>query len=458
MVRFRNRFMRKGKSKAGTLASIKAVVFSSWLNLFLVIMPLAWYSHFENAAANHHEPPEEPGWPYPLTFALCFLAILPLEHLFEYGGEQMTFYVGKDLGDLLVVTLNNVVEATLAIVLLTKCELKLLQSTIIGVVILHLLLIPGTAFVAGGARVVHQDLHPHLSQLNHTLLAIGVMALLLPTAFFASVQGVEQTTVEESVNDASRLVFLQMSRGLAIIMLLVYFCSRVYLHNPPGDDNALNLNKARDAPNGLKHEEEEFEKRDPEVSQWVCLGMLAIAIALMAATAEWLVDSMEFVREEGRVKEEWFGLILLPLISFSADGVLAAMFFFRYLARHYLGHPSPPSTVAKARAIDLSIQFLLFWMPFLILLAWWINKPLTLLFDIFEVALIIAAMFLVNYVTADAKTNWAEGVSLVAFYAMIACVSWFYTGQVAIHDMHQCTSLAAFFAGGGAAEGAAEGH
>lgn len=51
----------------------------------------------------------------------------------------MTFYVGKDLGDLLVVTLNkcvrapihtisplttpsSVVEATLAIVLLTKCE------------------------------------------------------------------------------------------------------------------------------------------------------------------------------------------------------------------------------------------------------------------------------------------------------------------------------------------------
>lgn len=29
--------------------------------------------------------------------------------------------------------------------------------------------------------------------------------------------------------------------------------------------------------------------------------------------------------------------------------------------------------------------------------------------DMFEVAVLVAACFLVNYVTSDAKTNWAEG-------------------------------------------------
>lgn len=43
--------------------------------------------------------------------------------------------------------------------------------------------------------------------------------------------------------------------------------------------------------------------------------------------------------------------------------------------------------------------------------------------DIFEVALLIGACFLVNYVTADAKTNWAEGMVLVAFYVMIVSFS-----------------------------------
>jgi Ca2+:H+ antiporter len=104
---------------------------------------------------------------------VCLLAIIPLEKLFDYGGEQMAFYLGKDIGDLVVVTLNNAVEATLAIILLKRCELRLLQSTILGVVILHLLLVPGTAFIVGGARVMHQDLHPHLTEINHSLLVMG---------------------------------------------------------------------------------------------------------------------------------------------------------------------------------------------------------------------------------------------------------------------------------------------
>ena len=40
---------------------------------------------------------------------VSFLAIVPLERLFDYCGEQMAFYLGKDLGDLVVVTLNKCV-------------------------------------------------------------------------------------------------------------------------------------------------------------------------------------------------------------------------------------------------------------------------------------------------------------------------------------------------------------
>ncbi len=37
----------------------------------------------------------------------------------------------------------------------------------------------------------------------------------------------------------------------------------------------------------------------------------------------------------------------------------------------------------------------------------------------FEVAILLGACFLVNYVTADAKTNWAEGFVMISFYAMV---------------------------------------
>jgi Ca2+:H+ antiporter len=137
---------------------------------------------------------------------------------------------------------------------------------------------------------------------------------------------------------------------------------------------------------------------------------------------------------------------LLPVVSFAADGTVAVVYFIRYMFRHFFHSPTPPTTLAKGRAIDLSIQFTLFWMPFFVLLGWWTNKPLTLLFDIFEVAILLGSCFLVNYVTADAKTNWAEGVAMVAFYVMIALCAWFYAGQPEIKYLSQCESVAAAIA------------
>lgn len=57
--------------------------------------------------------------------------------------------------------------------LTTLYRLKILQSTIIGVIVLHLLLIPGTAFLVGGSGIWEQHLHPHLAQLNSSLLTLG---------------------------------------------------------------------------------------------------------------------------------------------------------------------------------------------------------------------------------------------------------------------------------------------
>lgn len=46
-------------------------------------------------------------------------------------------------------------------------------TIVIGVILLHLLLIPGVSFLAGGAQIVQQHLDPHSTQLNHSLLTIG---------------------------------------------------------------------------------------------------------------------------------------------------------------------------------------------------------------------------------------------------------------------------------------------
>ncbi|KAH7914375.1 hypothetical protein BJ138DRAFT_1170604 [Hygrophoropsis aurantiaca] len=426
---FRDRFQGKGKHKVGILRSIFNIYTCSWLNILMLVTPLAWFAHWWGR------------WSSPVVFALCFLALIPHEKLFDFYGEQLSLYCGKDLGDLIVITLNNVVEATLAIILLFKCELKLLQSTITGVVLLHLLLIPGAAFITGGARIWEQDLHPAHTQLNHTLLTVGVLSLLLPAAFYAAVNP-SSTTVSttEGLGDKTTVDFLAMSRGLAILLLLIYVTSRIFYHNPHH-----NMRKHPTAPKQLREEDEELARTEPKVNIWVCLLFVASNTAIMAVTAEWLVDSIESVREEAIITQEFFGMVLLPIVSFSADGVVAIVYFLHRTLRHVIkiGEPEPPTTLAKAEAIDLSIQFVLLWMPIMVILGWIAGKPFSLLFDFFEVALLLGACFLVNYVTADSKTNWAEGVVLFVFYSMMVLCAWFYTGESVVSTLLLCAGQAA---------------
>lgn len=81
------------------------------LNLLVVFIPLAWVSYFNE-------------WEHVITFScmllpfafllysqdlfpVCFLGIVSLEKMFDWGGEQLAMYCGPDLGDLIIITLNK---------------------------------------------------------------------------------------------------------------------------------------------------------------------------------------------------------------------------------------------------------------------------------------------------------------------------------------------------------------
>ena len=79
-------------------------------------------------------------------------------------------YVGSSFSNL-----PSLVSAVLYVVLM---GVHPFIESILGVVLLHLLLVPGTSFLVGGARVWEQKLHPHRSQLNLTLLTVGSVTLI----------------------------------------------------------------------------------------------------------------------------------------------------------------------------------------------------------------------------------------------------------------------------------------
>lgn len=428
-VGFWDRLTGEGRATVGLTPSIVAIMSYSWLNVLFIFVPIAWLVH----------PANNIQFSYDVAFALNIIALLPSIKLLHYTGDQLALNCGKTAGDVIMVTVHNFVEAVLAITLLYKCELKLLQSTIAGFVLLRLLLVSGTAFITGGLRRRNQTLHAHQSQLNQTLLMMGTLTLLLPAVFYNALDhdpliargGVY---VPNTVNEALRDQILEVSRALSPLLLVAYICSCCYVHYPPGDEGLVYAEKDAD-PIVKPHCTEK-----PEVNFWTCLVTMLIIGGLMAATAELLVTSIRPMKY--KIREEFFGLVLIPVVSYSADALLLSVYFIHSQLRYWFGAPyKPPGSLAETHSIDLSIQFFLFWTPLLVLIGWIVGKPFSLLFDTFEVAVLLAAAFLLNYVTFDSKTNWAEGTMLVTFYFMIAITAWFYPGRRDIRMLLSCDIL-----------------
>ena len=121
-----------------------------------------------------------------------------------------------------------------------------------------------------------------------------MLTILLPTAFFASLDRGAQSIASNGeltysgnlLTDHTRGEILAMSRGLAVVLLVVYVASRIFLHNPPGEGNAGTV--APNAPLEHKLEEAHLKQAEPEINPWVCIVLLLVTIALMAVTAEFV--------------------------------------------------------------------------------------------------------------------------------------------------------------------------
>lgn len=66
----------------------------------------------------------------------------------------------------------------------------------------------------------------------------------------------------------------------------------------------------------------------------------------MAITAEWLVDSIDGVTKKGGIKEQWVGLILLPIVGNAAGGFLS-LFISNYLSDDAIEHVTAVTVSVK---------------------------------------------------------------------------------------------------------------
>ncbi|KAG1853166.1 calcium/proton exchanger [Suillus subalutaceus] len=429
---------KKPVAKAPTVwRSIQAIVFASWLNVLLVFIPISWAMNF--ALPDQHT----------LIFVFAFLAIIPLAKLLAFATDELSLRVGQTLAGLLNATLGNAVELIVSIIALAKCQLTIVQSSLVGSILSNLLLVLGMCFFAGGLRFSEQGFGQSAVQLNSSLLTISVIAVLLPGAFHMALQG--QPEYDELSTDYN---ILKTSHGVAIILLFIYasylvfqlFSHKALYHDDNEDmqptkeytgQNPFRLHRTQRQLQTLSHPMDanpdvepgthsiaSVETEVPEqplMNLAVCLWLLVVVTVLVAVTAEFLVDSIDGLTSSGSINKEFVSIILLPIVGNAAEHVTAVTVSVK-----------DKLTLSLGVAVGSSIQIALFVIPFIVTLGWIMNKPLTLLFDPLESIVLFLSVLTVNYVVQDGKSNWLEGMILMCLYLILGVTFWYYPGTQGI--------------------------
>ena len=113
--------------------------------------------------------------------------------------------------------------------------------------------------------------------------------------------------------------------------------------------------------------------------------------------------------ESAGISRAFIGLILIPIVGNAAEHVTAVVVAVRN-----------KRDLAMGVAIGSSIQIALFMTPFLVIIAWIMDRPMSLHFETFETVAFAVSVLVVTYVVQDGKSNYLEGAMLLGLYAIIA--------------------------------------
>ncbi|KEF54017.1 Ca2+:H+ antiporter [Exophiala aquamarina CBS 119918] len=420
----------KEKKKFTARGQIRATLFNSWINVLLIASPVGIAVHY--AGVNDVA-----------VFVINFIAIIPLAAMLSYATEEIALRTGEVIGGLLNASFGNAVELIVSIIALAKDQVLIVQTSLIGSMLSNLLLVLGMCFFFGGVNRMEQAFNMTVAQTASSLLFVAVGSLLIPTVFEEWARTQDQVNGEDPTPDNPGAKVTAISRGTAILLLVVYGCylffqlkSHTAMYNAPSEKNkkravgskfksAVIPEKFRNqsvvernaaAAAEAEADDAEDEPEEPQLSIWVAVLTLALSTVLVALNAEYLVDSINAITCGGGISKSFVGLILLPIVGNAAEHATAVTVAIK-----------DKMDLAIGVAVGSSMQIALLVLPFIVVLGWIMGKDdMTLFFDGFQIAVLFVAVLLVNYLIQDGKSHWLEGVLLMILYIIIAVAAWFY--------------------------------
>jgi Ca2+:H+ antiporter len=349
-----------------------------WPYVLVPLIPLALVLEFTHASAS-------------LIFITAALGIVPTAALMGKATEELAARSGPGIGGLLNVTFGNFPELVIAFFALLEGLQEVVKASIIGSIIGNILLVLGASMFVGGLRRDKQTFSRTAAGAQSAMLVLALTALIMPAVFELVVgQGLPSPVAEDIDYDST---VERLSFAVAIVLILSYVSGLVFslkthrdLFNPPYEDEAAGWSVRR--------------------------GVTALAIAgvLVGVMSEVLVGSISEAAESIGLSEFFIGAIVVAIVGNAAEHWVAVL----VAAKNKMD-------LAVNIAIGSSVQIALFVAPVLVLLSFAFgDHPMPLVFNGFELAAVVLAVLIANFVTAEGESNWFEGVQLLSVYVILA--------------------------------------
>ncbi|HUP27767.1 MAG TPA: calcium/proton exchanger [Chloroflexia bacterium] len=323
-------------------------------------------------------------------FITSAAAIIPLAKILGTATEELALRVGSGIGGLLNATFGNAVEMIIAFFALQAGLYEVVKASITGSIIGNVLFVLGLAIFMGGLGRDKQTFNRTAAGVSASQFTLAATGLFIPAAF----------ALTTSNNELTPFLKEEVSIGVALLLLGSYLAQLIFF---------LRTHKH------LYSEDEEVAMHGQVWSIRHSIFVLLGATLFVSFMAEFLVEGVEYLTTQLGMTELFVGVILVALIGNAAEHMTAVIVAMKN-----------KMDLAVSIAMGSTLQVALFVAPVLVLIGFFIGRPLDLFFSLFELAAIGVTMLIVNAITQDGESNWFEGIQLMAAYAMLAIAFFFH--------------------------------
>lgn len=339
----------------------------------LIFVPVTIAAHYAGAS---------PLW----IFFVSALAVVPLAKFIGEATDELAIHAGPALGGLLSATFGNATELIIGIFAIRAGLVEVVKASITGSIIGNLLLVLGAAMLAGGVRFKKQEFNRTAAMASASTLLLTIVALAVPAIFLQTAPSAGFGIIEE------------LSVAVAALMMVTYGASLFF---------------------SLKtHKHLYTEKVGKFEARWnikKSILILFTATLFVAWMSEFLVGSIEPVLARFGWTELFIGVIFVAIIGNAAEHVSAITMAIKNRM-----------DLALQIAIGSAIQIAMFVAPALVLTSLFFRNQMSLIFNSFELIVIVLSVMITNLIVEDGESNWLEGLQLVVAYCIIAVAFFFH--------------------------------